>query len=300
MIFLPLLVSRVFCEEQNTENSESDPKRIEAILEIINTSPDKCPYNLNTSLISYCHRLDHTSRKNLAIQMMLCKLAKDNRKPGKPYRNNDDQFLSQLSDADFDTFTKFYLQIDKLCYESLHLSQYNQIEQILNNTLNAINFSSEFLSIFSSKMTNQTLKSAEALKQIEKTVFESTALSHTVLDTLKNSWGNVTYILQLERQYHYHIMSAKLYFKVNLVAFLLSFIIPNVFSPILSVSILMAIIEFHLVGIEMQFLISYLKKFYLLLCVLIIFSSLRLRIVAIKHRMIDPFLKNPKPKRYIR
>lgn len=298
MISFIFFVSAVCETAEETENVSNDDD-LKGLLEIVTISPDKCPYNLNNSLNTYCPRLDMTTRKKLAVQMMLCELAKDGRRPEKPYRNNDDAFIKQLSNQEFVIYTTFFTQIDKLCYQTLHLSQYHQIEQILDSTFEAINFSSEFLSMFSTKMSDQTNKSREAIKKIEETVYQSTELSRTVLETLQNSWNNITYILTLQKQYQYHINSAKLYFKVNLIAFLLSFIIPNVFTPILSLTILFGIFEFQLFGVNEQSYIRHMKKVYVIICALIIFSSLRLKLTEIKRRMWDPLMK-PKKRHYIR
>ena len=297
MLFF-LLFFKVKCEEISSQiNEESENERVTYIMEVISRNSDKCPINLTNSLHTYCSHMDELKRRTLAIQLMICEMAKDGRGSSSKYKS-DEQFLHSLSDDEFSMYTTFFTNLDTVCFQATRESQLQFINNRVDTIYSAVNFSADFLKAVGDKINAQSQKSNEELKDIEETVANSTELLENIVDFVYVIWDDVSTVLNMSVIYKEQIKSLKLYGKTLLITFVTSFVLPDILPTITSITALCIFLEMQFQNSK-EFLnyMRYIHSFYYALCITIAISSLWSRIVFLKKKAIDPIITSLKPKK---
>ena len=281
-MFCFLLLSRVLCVEQTQEEEEKIKQEVARILEVTTKNPENCPINLTNSIITYCSNINEIQRRELAIQLMICEMAKDGRQSSNKYFN-DEQFLHDLNADEFAMYTSFFTNIDSVCFQSTHEFQYFYSNQKVKEVSAAVNFSSDFLKLIGEKISNQTHRSEEDLKEIEEAAAKSNELLENIVKYVGLIWKDFEAVKKMTKIEKSIRSSIKLYAEVLVLAFIGAFILPNILPTIVSLTVLCMYLEFNEI-IKIN-LVRCLHIFYISMSIMITFTSFCSRVIEIKRRI---------------
>lgn len=273
-------------------STTSDDDKAYAIEELIQNKADKCYEDLDEKIDCMCINLDSQKRKALAISIMICEHAHDQRLSQLPEYKNDEQFISELEGDNFRIFTTYFTCIDSLCFHHSHekLTSYN-LQKILN-VYKAVTLSTEFL-IAARDNLDQTTKSLRTkLVDVQEQIFNQASSISDMTEIIKNTTEKIIEITNQASVYKNSISNAKYYFVAIGLSIIASFVFTNVFMPVLFVTIIFLFIEVNVKAKYSYYFTGKVFKYsYAVICISIFLLSVWDQLGLIKVKFFDVFKK---------
>ena len=266
------------------EVPEKDNATITALIEKIKSEKTNCYSKLQDKLQKECANLDEKRRISLAIQIMICEQENDDRINTLPIYQSDEQFTEELDEADLHMFTTYYLNTDIVCYNAASMSQSIYNQKKIDELYKALQTSTKYATEFMMKYHDQNQNFKNKLKLISDRFSESTNALGSVMELITNVQENITQI-ERSRKYIFKFYSSnKFQFKVLVAAFMLSYILPDVFTPIFFITFLKIFIDGK-ISITSNIGNRISKAAYCSLCSLVVTVCVYKRITEIKQRI---------------
>ena len=230
----------------------------------------QCFKQLSEEFHEFCPVLTLDLRIDLAVKMTKCQMAYDHRDQNLPITENSTEFVSQLKEPEFKSFTMIFLQVESTC---LKLSQQTQIKtntQKIIDLGSAVSLSADYIlalqKVFQMFSSNVTY----LFETIEDKVFEDLAQTRDLLNLLE-SIGKT--IQQTLFSINYVLNSIKLlsaYCIVLLTSFFLSlFLLPDLFFTMTSITFVFIFAQ-NKIPINIQSFLITEKSYYSIWIILII------------------------------
>lgn len=198
-----------------------------------------CFRQLGSIFQQFCIKLNLPIRIDLAVKMMKCKRAFDKRDQNLPSTNNSTEYISQLSENDYRYFTDTFLSIDSTCFK---IAQVNQTKSTLEKVLHlgeAIGLSAEFISKLHLAFKDFAANVTYIIQSLEDDVFEELIQTRDLLLFLEHFAKNLYSTISKMGKFYHSISLMKSYiFALTTSFFISTFLLPNFFFTILSVTII--------------------------------------------------------------
>ena len=278
--------------------ASSDDEKTKSLIEFVTNKVDQCFDDLGEELTQKCVNLDSQKRKELAVSIMICELAHDDRlnqlNLNVNYTNIDD-FISHLKDDNFRVFTTYFTCIDSLCFHYAHeqLST-NNLQKILN-VYKAVTLSTEFLIAARDNLDQTTKTIRTKLVDVQEQIYTQATSISNMTEIIKSTTEKLKEITNQASAYKNSISNAKYYLTVIGISILASFVFTNVFMPVLFVTGVFLFIE---VNVKSKYYLTgkAFKYCYAAICILIFLLSVWDQIGLIKVKFNAVFKKKPSRK----
>lgn len=262
--------------------SNEENRKASLIVGYTKQKVDQCYDDLGRSLNNLCINLDVDKRMKLAIAIMLCEQKRDGRADNLPPYDSDLSFITNLDPNNFNIFTIYFINIDTICFHSVreNISSAN-MEKILS-VFQAVSLSTEFLANAKKNLDELMMHVKYKLQKYQELYEKQQIKFQSIQNSVIQMIQTVKFISEKAMDYKYFVSNAKLYIIFLGIAFVLSFVLPNVFLPVLFVIGLFLFIEVSSNDDQKYVSRSSFKYIFITLCTIIFAIGFGVRFYSLK------------------
>lgn len=214
---------------------ENDVAR--GIIQKMKEGIDDCHQQLNDWLGELCVDLNEPKRMNLTTKVMICEFSSDNRQSTlPPFRGDTREFVESLSESQYDIFTTYFISMDSLCF---HYASETQAEANLKKVdyiFQAVNFSTEFIRDMKRQVVRDYERTKDSLNAISDRITDSSDLVMSLFQDVDKVLSRINKVNEKAKRFRQSLSNSKTYATTVFFTFLLSFVLPEVFLPIVCIT----------------------------------------------------------------
>ncbi|EAX96678.1 hypothetical protein TVAG_489600 [Trichomonas vaginalis G3] len=260
---------------------------VTAIAERIEINKTSCYSQIKEQLFEMCPSLNERNRLKLSAQIMICERINDNRFDLLHDATDEIEFIQKLSNEDLQLLSHYVVHLDYICYSIANQVQAEFSNKKSNDLFSAMTLISTYVSDLSERHKQENIKMKEKLEKLSKEISENTDSMNKAMDLIINLYQSIdritTTITSVRDYFKTHIR----YFYFLVYAFLLSFIVPNIFPLIFSVTLLKIILDTY-ISVTSVVLNKITMSIYYASCTMILIICFYLRVQEIKNRIFGP------------
>ena len=234
------------------------------------SDPSSCFASLALVMQSTCGRLDSDRRKELAVKIMVCTETEDGRGDDLPSSESIDGFLEQLSESQFDRYTKYYANLDSTCFHFNQELKSNENLKKVNNLFSAVSFSAQFIDKVKEQIDSDSSSLIEMMGNLEQRIKDDAVRLKELQSSMLSAVGKISFLNDQAKTFYQAVKGIKLYVMCMLGAFALSFVIPNILTQTTILTLSSILIENNISAAKKtRTVVNAIRYTYIVLCAII-------------------------------
>lgn len=230
---------------QKPELRKEDEVIVNEILERINKPGDQCFSNIKRKINQLCSDIDIEKRKELTMHIMICEQSADGREEHLPISRIPDEFINELTDDSFRRYSIFFLNIDNVCFQSVHNDQSTKNFERVLQLISAVDVTTVFVKNLTAIFTTKSKEITKTLDDLTTKIDLSGARLNYSQGILLKIFESLTNINDQSETIKASISNLKFYLSGIALSMVIGLIFENVFFPSLGITLAFLIFEYY-------------------------------------------------------